>query len=124
LPPGVLDLLIFYYLKVDRAQGYSVSAYMDWIALLLLYMDRIALLLLYMDRIALLLLYDIFTVIFKVSMSLYSTVEKLLTFEQDLPRNDIKGTMCDHVFPYTNTLTVTANPAVQQIGHYRRSTTQ
>jgi len=26
-------------------------------------------------------------------------------FEQDLPRNEIKGTMCDHVLLYTNNLT-------------------
>jgi len=25
------------------------------------------------------------------------------SFEQDLPRNEIKGTMCDHVFQCTNT---------------------
>ena len=29
-------------------------------------------------------------------------------FEQDLPRNEIKGTMCDHVFQCTNTLKVTS----------------
>ena len=33
-------------------------------------------------------------------------------FEQDLPRNEIKGTMCDHVFQCTNTLTFVIDPLV------------